>query len=299
MMFAKWSDTLISPPCLTQATVAVLILLTSVLTSASQQQQYKKLPGPFLIFGPVHTIRDERATFTVSNGVLAEGPRTLSMTLTYNEDGTRQERTSYEPDGSISNRTIDLYDPDGRALERKSFNGAGELTERVVTTYDSQKNLLEEITYRPNGSVSNRLTIGRRGDQRTIDSVSYGEYGLIRSKGTTTVDQRTNSSESLDYDANRVVQSQSARTENTESRTVTEQRTEGGLREIFIADQKNGEEKIRYNPDGSVRSRERRTHEFDSYGNVVKTLRSIANGNSADFKPIDVLYRTIEYYGKD
>src|ERR1044072_1846874 len=121
-----------------------LILLTAAMPSPSQQR-YKKRPGPFLIFGPVHTIRDERATFTVSNGAQAEGRRTPTMTLTYNEDGTRQERTSYEPDGSISNRTIELYEPDGRPLEVTSFNGAGELTERVVTTYDRSEEHTSEL----------------------------------------------------------------------------------------------------------------------------------------------------------
>jgi hypothetical protein len=278
--------------------VLVLVLLSAALPATSQQQPEKR-PGPFLIFGPVHTIRDERATVTVSNGELTEGRRTLSMTMNYNEDGTRQERTSYEPDGSISNRTIDLYDPDGRVLETTSFNGTGDLTARVVTTYDSRKNLLEEVSYRPDGSISSRLTFGRRGDQRTIESVSYDEHGVIRSRGTTIVDQPANRSESFYYDANRVVQRQSAGIETAEGRTVTEQRTDGTLRETFIADRKNGEEKIQYNPDGSVRSRERRTHEFDSYGNVIKTERSIAIGNSLDFKPLDVLYRTIEYYRKD
>lgn len=282
-----------------KAVAAFTLVIVAAVSFSSAQQQHKKRPGPFLIWGPVRIIRDERATFTNRNGEFIEGPRILSMTLTYNEDGTKQEQTSYAADGSISSRTAYLYDQDERVLETSSFNGKGELKSRIVSKYDSQENLVEEISYRSDGSISDRLTFVRRGDQRVIDSVSYDEHGVIRSKSTTTADQQTNRSESVYYDGDRIIQGQSATTTTPGGRTTTEQRTENTLREAFIADGRNGEEKIQFNQDGTIRTRERRTHEFDSYGNVIKTLRSIAKGDSSDYKPIDVTYRTIEYYGKD
>src|SRR5438552_16879769 len=100
----------------------IFVLLLTVISAmgfaqlAAQQESPKLRPGPFLIYGPVHTIRDERATFKCENRTLVEGPKVLVQTIEYNEVGTKQDRTSYEPNGSISFRRSERYEPDGRIL---------------------------------------------------------------------------------------------------------------------------------------------------------------------------------------
>jgi antitoxin component YwqK of YwqJK toxin-antitoxin module len=280
------------------ATFALLVM--AVVSPLLAQDQYKRRLGPFLIFGPVHINRDERATIINKNGELVEGPRILVQTVTYNEDGTKQEHVSYGPDGSITHKRIDVYDPDGRLLETTSFNRT-ELESRRVRNYDGHKELIEEISYRLDGSISDRITFVRRGSQRVIEAVSYDEHGVIRSKSTTIVDEQTNRSEGLTDDGSRVIQNQSTFNKTPEGGTITERRNDENppRHEVFITNGKNGEETIRYNPDGTILSRERHTHEFDSYGNPIKTVRSFAKGNSSVFERFDVTYRTIEYYGKD
>ena len=75
------------------AVAVFALLLLSVTLPCSAQQKEKRRPGPFLIWGPVRTIRDERVTITMKNGEPVEGERVLVHTLTYNEDGTKQEDT--------------------------------------------------------------------------------------------------------------------------------------------------------------------------------------------------------------
>src|SRR5262245_60657087 len=125
------------------------------------QQPAKRLPGSAQAFGPVHTIRDEQSTFTNQNGEWVEGPRVLVMTYTFNEDGTKQERTIFHPTGAIIHRYAETFDPDGRPLETSEFDAAGTLERRVVSSYDQQRQLTERMTYRADGSLLGRMTVRR------------------------------------------------------------------------------------------------------------------------------------------
>src|SRR5438552_14429391 len=119
----------------------VVLSVTATLAPLRAQQELKRRPGNFRIYGPVHTIRDERVTFTKENGNLVEGPRVLFHTITYNEDGTKQEGVLYGPEGVAIHRTVDTFDPDGRILETNTFLGNGALNNRVVNNYNDQKEL--------------------------------------------------------------------------------------------------------------------------------------------------------------
>lgn len=78
-------------------TFAMLLALLALASLArpQAQPQPKRLPGPFILYGPIHTIRDERTRFTMVDGELVEGARELVMTATFNEDRTKQEKTRY------------------------------------------------------------------------------------------------------------------------------------------------------------------------------------------------------------
>ena len=137
------------------AFVLVLIVTAAPAPLHAQQTPIQR-PGPFLIYGPVHTIRDERTVFKKENGAFIEGPKVLIHTLEYNEDGTKQDGTYYSPDGKDIRRTVDTYDPDGRILETNIFQG-GILDSRIVRRYDNLKQLIEQVTYRGDGSVEDRV----------------------------------------------------------------------------------------------------------------------------------------------
>jgi hypothetical protein len=152
-----------SPEPMRRVSLFILVLsATATLAPLRAQQELKRRPGNFLIYGPVHTIRDERVTFTKQNGDLVEGPRVLVQTMEYNEDGTKQEWTFYSPVGNVVIRRVETYDPDGRILETNNFQN-GVLNNRVVSNYNEQKELIERVTYRRDGSVSGRTVFRRQG----------------------------------------------------------------------------------------------------------------------------------------
>jgi hypothetical protein len=151
------------------SSLILVLFATATLAPLWAQQELKRRPGNFLIYGPVQTIRDERVTFARENGNPVEGPRVLLQTMTYNEDGTRQDSTFYSPVGNVILRRVETYDPDGRILEANSYQN-GILSNRVVSNYNDQKELIERVAYRRDGSVSNRTVFRRQGNQRENES---------------------------------------------------------------------------------------------------------------------------------
>jgi hypothetical protein len=84
------------------------------------------------------------------------------------------------------------------------------------------------------------------------------------------------------------------------SREFKEEGTDGSFkREVFKPEGKNQSSRVTYNRDGTIRNTQRYVHEYDSYGNIIKTTTLVANGDSKDFHPAAVNYRTITYYEKN
>jgi antitoxin component YwqK of YwqJK toxin-antitoxin module len=278
----------------------LVFFATATLAPLWAQQELKRRPGNFLIYGPVQTIRDERVTFTKENGNLVEGPKVLLQTLTYNEDGTKQDSTYYSPVGNVVLRRVATYDPDGRILETNNYQN-GILSNRVLSNYNDQKELIERVTYRRDGSVSNRTVFRRQGNQRESESWSYDMHGGIVAQSKTTNDLPAKRAESTSINSGGVVQTQSVITDNPDgSREFKTERSNGEFkREVMVPVGKGSEERITYNKDGTIKSKDRFVREFDSYHNMIKTTHLTAQGDSPDFEPSDVTYRTITYYGKD
>jgi antitoxin component YwqK of YwqJK toxin-antitoxin module len=277
----------------------VIALISAAGAPLHAQPAPNRRPGPFLIYGPVHTIRDERATLTNENGNLVEGPKELIMTMEYSEDGTKQDRSVFIPAANITFRTVETYDPDGRVLETNTYQ-RGVLKNRVVSNYDEKKQLIERVTYRGDGSVSSRIVFRREGNRRESEAWSYDFQGNVISQIKNSSDAASGRSESTIVSPSGVARSESSQTDNPDGRR--EFKTEGSngeFRREAVTNVKGGEERIVYNQDGTIKSKERFIRAFDSYRNMIKTTHLTANGDSADFVPADVTYRTITYFGKN
>lgn len=279
----------------------LILAIASTFVPLQAQQALKRRPGSFLIYGPVHTIRDERVTYTRENGNLVEGPRVLLQTINYNEDGTKQERTSYNPDGVAIYRTVDTFDPGGRILETNTFSRGDVLNTRVVSNYNDQKQLIERVTYRRDGSVLGRTVFRRQGNQIESESWMYDANGGVVSQSKTTNDLPAKRADTISINPESVVQTQSTTTVGPNgSREFTTEESNGGFRrEAIVPVGKGNDDRIIYNKDGTIKSKERSIREFDSYHNMIKTTHLTATGDSTDFQTIDVTYRTITYFGKD
>jgi antitoxin component YwqK of YwqJK toxin-antitoxin module len=273
------------------------LVVTASLAPLSAQQTPKRRPGPFLIFGPVHSIRDERAAFKNEHGAFVEEPRTLVQTIEYNEDGTRQDRTSYA-EGNHVYRTLDIYDPDGRILESKHFRG-GALESRVVSNYDDHKQLTEQLTYRPDSSIQGRVVFKLQGNQREVESWAYDTQGNVIAQSKTLNDLPAKRSTSISISPGGVSQTESSVIENPDGSWVRTEQSNGSIKRQVIADGHGSEDWILYDKGGTIKSKERILREFDSHQNMIKETRLNAIGDSADFTPSYVAYRTITYFEKD
>ncbi len=281
------------------STFLFFLIVTAAGAPLCAQPTPNRRPGPFLIYGPVHTIRDERATVASEKGNFVEGPRVLIQTMEYNEDGTKQDRTYYNPGENFSLRTVETYAPDGRVLETSNFV-RGILNTRVVSAYDDQKQLIEQVTYRRDGSVSSRTVFRRQGNQRESESWTYDFQGNIVSQIKTSNDPGGKRSESIAISPSRVTQIASSIKDNPDgSREFTTEQSNGAFKREVIAGVKGSEDRFVYNKDGTIKRKDRFIREFDSSENMIKTTHLTANGDSSDFVPADVTYRTITYFGKD
>ncbi len=275
-----------------------LVVIVAALVCPAQQREKRRFGAP-TFWGPVRSVRVERAEITNQNGKLIEGPRTLLQTITYSEDGTRRELTVYRPDGAISGKSIDTYEPDGRILETKSFRDNGDPANRMVSSYDDNKRLIERIIYRPDGSVSGRITFAYQDNKRIHRSVSYDQNGVIVSEVNGTLDLKTHRTQTISQNPSQVVQRETVFTDSPGGQVYEEQvNGSPALRTLSHPIGNGSSEFIEYSPDGAVQIRQREKSELDSHGNSVKDIRLIAKGDSGDFQPVDVIFRSIEYYGK-
>ncbi|MFS8084181.1 MAG: hypothetical protein ACMG6H_00985 [Acidobacteriota bacterium] len=274
-----------------------LIVLVAVLSGSAQQVE-KRRPGKVTILGPARSVRVERSKVTRRNGQSIEGPKILFSVTNYNEDGTRLEQIRYRPDGSISDRINESYDPDGRILESNSFKGNGDPGVRLVYDYDAKKKLIEQTFYRPDGSIANRTSFVYQGNRRLHESVGYDENGIVISRVTGTLDLTTHKIETITQTAIQVLARQTSFTDIPEGQ-VFEERVNGNQTELDVVRRwgKNGNEFAQYNPDGSVKSRQRSQSVWDSHHNVIRTVLFVSDDGTDNFRPVGVHHVTIEYFG--
>jgi hypothetical protein len=121
-----------------------LVIVVAALTCSAQQVE-KRRPGKTTVFGPARSVRIERAEITSRDGQLIEGPRRLSATIEYTEDGTGLDYTVFRLDGSISTRLHEHYDSDGRMHSRRSGIRGNGLNSASLIVWESKAERLPDI----------------------------------------------------------------------------------------------------------------------------------------------------------
>src|SRR5882672_9979738 len=64
----------------------------------------------YALVGPVRTVRTETATLIKNDSGYVEGPRVLSMTIAFNENGGRTELGLYNEQGSLNRRIVTRFE---------------------------------------------------------------------------------------------------------------------------------------------------------------------------------------------
>src|SRR5215813_2531955 len=273
-------------------TSALLILLLFLVCPA--QQRVSRRVRAQMFWGPIRSVRIEKADFLERDGQRVEGPRVLTQTIEYNAEGTHCEVVNYNR-GSVLQRITETYDTDGHILESTTLKANGQIESRLKYKYDSAKRWQEMSIFRGDGSIASRTTFRYEGDKRFQEAVSYEPDGSIISKSTGVLDMRTHQMETVAEDPSGAVKRRSAFTDIPNGQ-IYEQSTNDvpGERSVSMRQGNNGAEVTRYNPDGSIITRSRSSSEVDNFGNVIKTVWSVVKGDVSE--PSMVIYRSIEYY---
>lgn len=245
--------------------ILTLALAASVPAFAQQAGRVEVRDGDDFV-GPVHTVRVETATYVKRDGVLVEGPRKLSYTLSYSDDGKRREEETCAVEGRPRGRSVIIYDDAGRMVEWDVYSESGQLIAKHIRKPDEG----EELFYNGDGSLRQRSISVPRGDGTTEVKV-YNAYGALE----------------------RAWVAQTGRRDGTLHRPSVVKRdgmtvsNDGpGVKEF---------ESVVVKPDGTrLRTRERR--ERDEHGNGVKLVRYVWDDAAGDFVPAEVFYFTVIYY---
>ena len=268
--------------------------------------------------GYVKSVKEETAEVIFKNGKPTEGKKQLESVTTFDLSGKYLTQYVYTDDGKVLYGDTFRYDPTGKLSEKitehskftylcdkntYSYNDAGQTLEetcfvngqgavgKYISRYDSQGRLLEKeripiiidrqyfsentldrYQYDTKGRLVKRSSFVKVGDDWKPDDVPLFEAD-VRSYSN----DESRISTSLKYDASGVLK----------------------LVEVSLDDESGNElETLTYFPDGTVKSGNRYTYEFDKNGNAVRETDSEWTNQDGRtfFQLSEVTYRTIEYY---
>jgi hypothetical protein len=175
----------------------------------------------------------------------------------------------YSGGGSLAGRRI--YKPDeGESL---NYDGAGRLRQRIVTV-EREDGTREVTFYNGDGSLYGRSI--RRPSETGMNSKGYDETGALR--GETAVLNGASGA--------RVEVEQLYDPSGTPTKRVVSATGRGA----------NEREKVAVRPDGTQTARTRETHERDSRGNLVRSVKYAWDKGAGEFVPYEVFYYTVTYY---
>lgn len=274
--------------------LSTALALAASATALAQAGGLERRDGDTLV-GHVRAARVETASYVKQDGALVEGPRRLSASVSYSEDGKRSEYEDYAEDGTPRSRIVHVYDDAGRVIEQENYDGRGVLQSKVVSRPDAG----EVLTYGPDGRLLRRV-VTARGENGATETRTYGADGALQK---TAVLARTSEGGVLkEYDASGALKAETTarRAEGGEhvndkrlynangepvARRVATQVVESGDREVSV-------ERPRANQFEKTRVK----REFDERGNVVKSVSYVWDNAAGDFAPSMVTYSTITYY---
>jgi uncharacterized protein YxeA len=155
------------------------LLLTLTLTLAASASVFAQSGGlerrdGDAFVGPVHTARIETAVYVKQDGALVEGPRRLSDSISYSEDGKRSEHEYYAEDGRLRRRYVHVFDDAGRLIEQEIYDGSNSLVAKIVSKPDAG----EVLSYGSDGSIQQRV-VTVRGENGATETRTYDASGAL------------------------------------------------------------------------------------------------------------------------
>ena len=279
------------------------------------------------LVGPVHTVTNEVAEFTLKDGKSVEGPRVRLHETSYDARGNRVKRIDFGRDGSAAQTIVYNYDAEGRhtgyedytlglstprkhvyvldekgnRAEYKMIQPSGSAAdERYVYKYDAKGNKVAEELYHKTSLISrNENSYDDQG--RLISQTIYNPDGSVSTRIRVSFSPDGKPLERIRHDADLMTyrvryaydtKGRLIEVETTGSYVETDSSSEGHVtgKVVYIYKGKDQpKEMLIHNTDGSLR--ERVVFSYDSRGNWTK--RTTLTGKES---PRQIEYRTIIYY---
>src|SRR5688572_67074 len=162
---------------------ALLIAATFTLPVHAQSRTTRE--ATYALLGSVKTVRTETAIVFKKDDEYLEGPRILSMTVAFREDGSRPELCLYDEKGSLARR-IETRFEGKKQVEYLNYDGAGKMWLRGVHLYDADGRVRENATYHGDGSLRSKTVFVRNEKAQVIESAEYNARGTLLDKFTYT-----------------------------------------------------------------------------------------------------------------
>src|ERR1043165_4907991 len=165
------------PSALVLKSAASAFALCLLATGArAQQKGYVEFRSGDAFVGHVKSVRIETAEFSKVGGALVEGPRRLSVSVSYSPDGKRSVYEGYAPDGTLRQRYVHVYDDAGRQLEQSNYDGRSNLLTRFVNRPETS----EEFIYGGDGTLRQRIqSVRSEGHGQLIEVRTYDGAGAL------------------------------------------------------------------------------------------------------------------------
>jgi antitoxin component YwqK of YwqJK toxin-antitoxin module len=275
--------------------LVVTLSLFAAATARSQQKAVEFRTGDVFI-GHVKSARIETAHFSKVDGAIVEGPRRLSVAVSYSPDGKMKEEASYAPDGSLRNKYVYVYDDSGNRLEQSNYGGQNNLHSRFVYRPDTG----ETFTYDGEGKLQTHRQVILNERREPVEVRTYdGSGGLLKSEVNT---RDADKSVWRTYRADGSLEREAVHSLNYGGPHHSVERSynpDGSIsgRRVSDADASvNNLEAVVEKKDGTPREKRREKREYGSHRNLTKLTRYAWDDAANDFVPSVVYYYVIDYY---
>jgi len=280
--------------------------------------------------GPVRVVRTEDAIFGGRPGHCSQDPKRLVKLTTYDPQGSLEEYTDYNLDGSIHSKVSFGRDRDGNKIEEAYYDGKGHLYRKRFFRPGPDDRLIREESYGPRGSLVARTlpSYNETGILGQLDT--YDSGGILTH--TRVYDEAGNLTEDSHYENGHLsVRSVGSYDTNGNKLEESHYKADGALYSYSLMDPAKIiysydsagrlSQQILYSGDGSVSWRI--NYAFDSKGNLSEQwqyrlgnfltshrtygydLDSAGNWTKQTISeeisetcshPMEIIYRTITYY---
>lgn len=277
--------------------LTLALTLTATAAAFAQQKGYVEFRTGDAVSGHVKSVRIETAEFSKAGGALVEGPRRLSVSVSYTPDGKRSVYEGYAPDGSLRQRYVHVYDDAGRQLEQSNYDGRGRLLSRFVYLPQTGENL----TYNGDGTLRERVqTVSNDAHDRVIEVRTYDGAGALLSRRVNTREGDKSFWRTYGPDGSLVAENvfslDYGGPHRVEEYTYNADGSVAGRRASTGDASSSNLKAVVENPDGTPRQKTRETREYDSHRNLLKLTNYVWDEGARDYVPSAVSYYTIVYY---